>query len=74
MTANSTKPDRSAAILHTDNQTVFLITTMAARRGDAPKFECAFEKLSRRKVYGGGSKSAEGSEQRLREKSGWERR
>lgn len=31
----------SAAILHTDNQTVFLMTIMAARREAAPKFEFA---------------------------------
>jgi hypothetical protein len=74
MTVNSTRPDRSAAILHTDNQIVFLMTTMAARRGDAPKFECALGELSRSKMCGGGWKSAEGSEQRLREKSGRERR
>jgi hypothetical protein len=35
---NSTKPDRSATILQTDNQIVFLMTTMAAHRGHAPSF------------------------------------
>ena len=43
MTVNRTRPDKSAAIRHTDNQMVFRMTIIAAPRGTAPKFEFALK-------------------------------